>query len=263
MAGEDWRRGYRGELATIEAQIFGDLFHLSRDLGLIEAGSALEAVFCRRDLSGLHLPILNLADTSQPPSVLDAPGRAREALTIVMAGFVWLYNRLSAGVPDDTPGLSSVMPPEADRESLRLVVRALERAVAGCFSRLRLMADGLQKSTPFETESLELLHQIAKDVRSNLSPSGVIAVAVQKLRTPEGDRRKKYGALVSDQLRRWPSIERDLRDSLKNGLNAAAKHADHGYWWEAAAIAWASERGKLIEVPGSDLASVRLHRILG
>jgi hypothetical protein len=57
-------------------------------------------------------------------------------------------------------------------------------------------------------------------------------------------RRVKRKALLSDNVRRWPTIERDLKDCAKNGLSAAAKDESHGWWWEDSAREWARARGK-------------------
>jgi hypothetical protein len=43
----------------------------------------------------------------------------------------------------------------------------------------------------------------------------------------------------------WPSIERDLRDSSRNGLSEAAKHRKHGFWCVKPALDWADQRGKI------------------
>lgn len=54
----------------------------------------------------------------------------------------------------------------------------------------------------------------------------------------------KRCALVEEFNSTWKTIERDLRDSSRNGLNLA-KHTDHGYWYVEKALNWAIERGKL------------------
>jgi hypothetical protein len=57
-------------------------------------------------------------------------------------------------------------------------------------------------------------------------------------------RRVKRKVLLSENVRRWPTIERDLKDCAKNGLSAAAKDESHGWWWEDSAREWARARGK-------------------
>lgn len=60
---------------------------------------------------------------------------------------------------------------------------------------------------------------------------------------PRG-RRLKRNALIGDNIRRWPTIERDLKDAAANGLSAAAKDSELGWWWEGSAQEWARARGK-------------------
>jgi hypothetical protein len=55
----------------------------------------------------------------------------------------------------------------------------------------------------------------------------------------------KREALVLKHERTWPTIDRDLKDASENGLSAAAKSDKRGMWWEAAALAWATAKGKL------------------
>lgn len=66
-------------------------------------------------------------------------------------------------------------------------------------------------------------------------------------------RRLKRGALIADNLRRWPTIERDLKDAAENGLSEAARDSTAvGWWWEGSAIEWARARAKMQDVtPGS------------
>lgn len=59
-------------------------------------------------------------------------------------------------------------------------------------------------------------------------------------------RRVKRVALITDNLRRWPTIERDLKDAADNGLSEAARDMNKfGWWWEGSAQDWARSRGKL------------------
>ena len=59
----------------------------------------------------------------------------------------------------------------------------------------------------------------------------------------------KRAALVRKYESKWPIIERDLRDGHANGLSDAAKVGANGLWLELYALVWASERGKLRELP--------------
>lgn len=55
----------------------------------------------------------------------------------------------------------------------------------------------------------------------------------------------RRAALIQKHLHHWPTIERDLRDAAENKLSDAAKATTHGDWYEAAALEWATARGKL------------------
>ncbi len=76
---------------------------------------------------------------------------------------------------------------------------------------------------------------------------------------PVRGRRMKRKALIEANFPRWETIERDLKDAAANGLSDRAKPgADHGYWWEGLALAWAEENGKL-RSPSAASSSVRTH----
>lgn len=80
---------------------------------------------------------------------------------------------------------------------------------------------------------------------------------------PDRGRIVKRCLLIGDNMRRWPTIEQDLKDSGKNGLTKAARVLDqHGLWYEGSALAWARAKGKVREVP-SELAGLpgRIHRL--
>jgi hypothetical protein len=92
------------------------------------------------------------------------------------------------------------------------------------------------------------------------APAGE-APAVQEVR----GRRVKRQALIADNLRRWPTIERDLKDAAVNGLSSAARDKGApGWWWEGSALAWARERDKVRDA-GLALAGApgRVHRLRG
>lgn len=62
---------------------------------------------------------------------------------------------------------------------------------------------------------------------------------------PDSDRLKR-SALIKEVEPYWPTIKEDLRHSDENKLSADAKIKDkHGYWNLAAAVKWATERGKI------------------
>ena len=77
-------------------------------------------------------------------------------------------------------------------------------------------------------------------------------------------RRVKREALVAANVRRWPTIERDLKDASTNGLSKAKVEVAVGYWWEGIAIRWARERGK-VEETGTGLSGLAasIHRMKG
>jgi len=82
---------------------------------------------------------------------------------------------------------------------------------------------------------------------------------------PKADRGNcvKRTALINRNCRRWPSIERDLKDASTNGLSAEAKANKATFWWEGDALKWAEARDKLEAQTGSvSLASV-VHRMRG
>lgn len=57
----------------------------------------------------------------------------------------------------------------------------------------------------------------------------------------------KKAALIEKHVQQWSTINRDFQDASENGLSKAAKATGHGDWFEAAALDWARQRGKLDE----------------
>jgi hypothetical protein len=88
------------------------------------------------------------------------------------------------------------------------------------------------------------------------------AGVTQELMSDRG-RRLKRAALIEDNVRRWPTVERDLKDAAKNGLSEAAKDgAAVGWWWEGSAIEWARARAKVKDVaPGAGGLPSVFHRM--
>ena len=80
---------------------------------------------------------------------------------------------------------------------------------------------------------------------------------------PDRGRRVKRAALIADNRRRWPTIERDLKDAATNGLSEVAKDVGPvGWWWEGSAIEWARGRAKLQEsAPGLAGTAGVIHRM--
>ena len=67
-----------------------------------------------------------------------------------------------------------------------------------------------------------------------------------KLVPIEGELKK--AALVAKHKSKWPTIERDISNGVRNGLSYAAKsHYKNGWWREAEALAWAKQHGRLSE----------------
>ena len=58
----------------------------------------------------------------------------------------------------------------------------------------------------------------------------------------------KKKALIDKHCSQWPTMERDFQDANTNQLSKMAKAPSHGHWFEAAALAWAEQRGKLTKV---------------
>lgn len=56
--------------------------------------------------------------------------------------------------------------------------------------------------------------------------------------------RRKRATLVKELVSIWPTIELDLSDSVRNGLNCA-KLEQHAFWDLNKAVNWAVERGKI------------------
>jgi hypothetical protein len=55
----------------------------------------------------------------------------------------------------------------------------------------------------------------------------------------------KKAALIKKFIPEWPTIEKDISDASRNGLNAAAKAPKHGDWFDADARKWAICKGKI------------------
>jgi hypothetical protein len=81
-------------------------------------------------------------------------------------------------------------------------------------------------------------------VAAEATPTGGTGGPATQQPVPDRGRRVKRKALLSDNSRRWPTIERDLKDAASNGLSAAAKDESHGWWWEGSAREWARSHGK-------------------
>ncbi len=72
-------------------------------------------------------------------------------------------------------------------------------------------------------------------------PSKRIAPSYQSSRS---DQIKKV-VLVNKYIKRWDSIQKDLKKADENGLGQARVKERRGYYYESMVIAWAIEHGKL------------------
>lgn len=103
----------------------------------------------------------------------------------------------------------------------------------------------LEARIELPTESLQSHNHAA------LAPEVTVAPARDHLTLPtkETDRGwvLKKAALIQKHQRQWPTINRDFQDSSENELSKAAKAPGHGNWFEADALNWARQRGKLSE----------------
>ena len=72
------------------------------------------------------------------------------------------------------------------------------------------------------------------------APSGAREVS-----PPDVEMLRKRSALIAEFAGMWPTIERDLKDSKRSGLTAAAKASTHGDWKVREALNWAAEQGKI------------------
>jgi len=96
-------------------------------------------------------------------------------------------------------------------------------------------------------------------------PAPTVRATVTQGPAPDRGRRVKRAALIADNVRRWPTIERDLKDAATNGLSEAAKDgAAVGWWWEGSAVEWARARAKVQDVgPGLAGMTGTIHRMRG
>lgn len=76
--------------------------------------------------------------------------------------------------------------------------------------------------------------------------------------TPDVSILKKH-VLADRHRRRWPSIDNDLKDASRNGLNIAMS-GKHGYWKEDTALKWAEQNGKLTKPQSIDNLPSRIFK---
>lgn len=100
------------------------------------------------------------------------------------------------------------------------------------------------------------------DLNSGEELSSQTSYSMGSILEHDRGRRVKRKALINENLYRWPTIERDLKDASTNGLSAIAKADGTSWWWESAALNWAQERGKLnTSNTGSNELGRTIHRL--
>lgn len=106
---------------------------------------------------------------------------------------------------------------------------------------LKAMAATPQASKPSEPQAPPVVTAGASD--------GVELASDGPAKTATVDRGwvMKKAALIGKHANQWPTINRDFQDASENGLSKAAKAPGHGGWFEADALNWARQRGKLTE----------------
>lgn len=96
-------------------------------------------------------------------------------------------------------------------------------------------------------------------------PLPAASATVTQQPAPDRGRHLKRAALIAENMSRWPTVERDLKDAATNGLSSAAKDTTKvGWWWEGSALDWARARQKVDE-PSHGIAAwtSAIHRIKG
>jgi hypothetical protein len=150
-------------------------------------------------------------------------------------------------------GLASGMNKRTAEVSLREVVAFLvECGLEGIPAPLLAAAN---PAVPVLDDATENAQPLVLNAGAPTAPAKIAVV---------GDRGRmiKREVLVSENVARWRTIERDIQDASTNGLSEAAKAEKFGFWYEADAIKWAEARGKYVRsqgVPGG-FASV-FHRM--
>ena len=125
------------------------------------------------------------------------------------------------------------------------------------------------------TEGLELKESRLREAKAALEPlvaelreiSTLDSVpsqeSIEKSTVEDRGRRLKRRVLIAEHTNRWPTVERDLKDAAENGLSAAARTDEFGWWWEGSAVAWARAFGKFEDPADTPWAGVQgtIHRL--
>lgn len=103
-------------------------------------------------------------------------------------------------------------------------------------------------------DAAKFCEQLALEARPIDELSDPIPTAANKL-PAAGDSVLKRAALVRKLSGKWPTIDRDLRDAVQNGLKQAAGADQRGFWHEERALAWAHQRGKVLNSSALDTSA--------
>ena len=133
----------------------------------------------------------------------------------------------------------------ADNTINVVAIEKLERmhVPAGALARALVFGE-LPKWTSPEAEQCKLAIADAESVVIANAPDGV---EPNKVGTRDKGWVMKKAALIKKHAYQWRTINRDFQDARENKLLSAAKASGHGAWFEAAALDWARQRGKLTE----------------
>jgi hypothetical protein len=96
-----------------------------------------------------------------------------------------------------------------------------------------------------EAGELALLHFGSKlPIQANTEPQAAPVVTAPVSKSRQLNVMKK-AALIKELKHEWTSIEADISEATRNGLNTAAHTGSHGMWDATKARAWAESMGKL------------------
>jgi len=129
-------------------------------------------------------------------------------------------------------------------EDSRDVLRAQVR-------KLKANTDALKNSMPPHVE--QVAHRLSslslnlEDTSPSEAPSLAASPAPKavKEKPPINTNIRKKKALIDELIQEWPSIEKQISEAPRNGLNEAAHTEKHGYWDIEKARAWAKTNGYL------------------
>ncbi len=104
-------------------------------------------------------------------------------------------------------------------------------------------------------ERLGELRQELETLNRHASGADVMKPAAEQTPPPDPvqaapampPRAMKRRALIAEYQNEWSSIEDDLREASRNGLDAAKLAQQHGMWNPDVAMEWAKSRGKLAQ----------------